>query len=100
VSEHTNVDAKAEPVPANEQAIGRAASPRSGDTASLVTIANIGLVGVPLAYATSQSVLITGGRRHAGHDRGGRLHGGTPPPVKNCSGGHCTTRPARTTSLR
>ncbi|GAA2492954.1 hypothetical protein Ahu01nite_025980 [Winogradskya humida] len=29
------------------------------DTASLVTLTNIGLVGVPLAYTTSKSIVIT-----------------------------------------
>ncbi len=62
MSEHINVDrqdAKPEPIQEGEQSTGRAASARTGDATSLVTIANIGLVGVPLAYATSRSVLIT-----------------------------------------
>jgi hypothetical protein len=62
VSKHINEDrpgAKLGPAQEGELSAGRPTSLRTGDTTGLVTIANIGLVGVPLAYATSQSILIT-----------------------------------------
>lgn len=34
-------------------------SPRDPDTGSWVTLANIGLVGVPLVYTTSKSIAVT-----------------------------------------
>jgi GTPase involved in cell partitioning and DNA repair len=60
VSQPTGVDRHgAEPARDNEHSASRRTSLHEPDTASVMTLANVGLVGVPLAYATSKSTLIT-----------------------------------------
>lgn len=59
MSEHSDIDQHKPELARDNQSGGHGAPPRDPDTASLVTLANIGLVGVPLAYATSKSVVIT-----------------------------------------
>jgi hypothetical protein len=60
VSKRTDADSRNPGFPQEpEPPLGHGRSPRDPDTGSWVTLANIGLVGVPLAYTTSKSIAVT-----------------------------------------